>query len=158
MSTLKFSSWQDLNGDTIYDAGTLGAIGTWTDYTPALTASTDPTLGTGSITYGRYVQLNDLVIGTAYFVFGSGASAGSGNYNVSLPVAAVTGDVNVIAGHCWVYDSSVSTARHAILQTTTSTTGLMLLSDNASFVVASTVPFTFTTNDQIRVHFRYEAA
>jgi hypothetical protein len=148
----------DFSAGDVLTAADLNAIGTWTDYTPALTASTDPTLGTGSITYGRYVQLNDLVIGTAYFVFGSGASAGSGNYNVSLPVAAITGDVNIIAGHCWVYDSSVSTARNAILQPTTSTTTLMLLTDNPSFVVASTVPFTFTTNDQIRIHFCYEAA
>lgn len=146
------------SGDVL-TAADMNAIGAWTDYTPALTASTNPTLGTGSTTYGRYVQLNDLVIGTAYFAFGSsGASAGSGNYNVSLPVAASTANVNVIAGHCWVFQSSTSTARNAIFQPTTSTTGLMLLTDNASFVVAATVPFTFTNNDQIRVQFCYEAA
>lgn len=84
-------------------AGVVTAIegaagGTWTSWTPALTAATtNPTLGTGSSVDGRYFQIGKLVIASFTIQFGtSGFSAGSGEYRVSLPVAADT--TNLTAG------------------------------------------------------------
>jgi hypothetical protein len=61
-------------------------------YTPALTApTTNPTLGSGSSVVGRYVRGGRMVTVWVRIGFGSsGVSAGSGQYTVSLPVAAST--------------------------------------------------------------------
>lgn len=66
--------------------------GAWTAWTPALTAATtNPTLGSGSVQEGSYMQLGKLVIAHFNIQFGSsGQNAGSGEYRISLPVAAVT--------------------------------------------------------------------
>ena len=71
---------------------------TWTSWTPALTAATtNPTLGTGSSIAGRYCQIGKLVIASFTIQFGtSGTNAGSGEYRLSLPVAADT--TNLTAG------------------------------------------------------------
>lgn len=70
----------------------LQAFGAGTAYTPVLTASvTNPTLGTGSSSVGRYSVIGKRVFFSAEIILGTGATAGSGFYTFSLPVAARTG-------------------------------------------------------------------
>jgi hypothetical protein len=153
----------DVNGD-INATGNLRiggtAIGTWTSYTPTLTASvTNPTLGTGGSTYGLYTQINDLVVGTAYVAFGSsGASGGSGTLRVSAPVEIDTSDVSIITGFTMLYDASGTYFRTAAATWSTSTTFSFYTGNDSPSLVTSGTPFGWTSFDQIRVHFRYKAA
>jgi len=58
-----------------------------TAYTPTLTSTTSPTLGTGSSVIGRYQQVGHTLRGWFFITFGtSGAAAGAGFYQVSIPV------------------------------------------------------------------------
>lgn len=72
-----------------YVVANLKAIGdAWTSYTPSWTASTtNPTIGNGSLT-GAYLQAGKLIAFRARVLFGTTTTAGSGNYSLSLPVAA----------------------------------------------------------------------
>lgn len=70
-------------------------------YTPVLGAvTTPPTLGTGSVTQGRWARIShDLVYFSAYFQFGtSGTASGTGKYTVSLPFTAATTTVGFQVG------------------------------------------------------------
>lgn len=64
----------------------------WDSFTPALTAvTTDPTLGTGGLIVGRYIEIGGTVIAKYSVVFGTASTnAGSGEYRLSLPVPANT--------------------------------------------------------------------
>lgn len=73
----------------------------WTAYTPSLLASTtNPVLGTGGSAVADYIQIGKTVHYKGQIKFGtSGFSVGSGNYSISIPVAA-TGQTAV--GLMWV--------------------------------------------------------
>ena len=77
----------------------------WSTYAPVLTATvTSPTLGTG---YGKahYIRVGNLVMYGWFVTFGSGGSAGSGDYMVSLPVNGNFGN-DRRAGAIYLYDAS----------------------------------------------------
>jgi hypothetical protein len=95
-----------------------GAIKSWAA-TPTLTATTtSPTLGTASVRDGYYTWLpgNMLLYHFAVKFGSSGTNAGSGQYLISLPFAAV-GDVGngmpEAAGSGLIRDNSASDVRQA---------------------------------------------
>jgi hypothetical protein len=138
-----------------------GGGGTYSGYTPALTAvSSNPTLGTGSNAQGRYTQDGKHVVGYASIGFGSsGVGAGSGAYRVSLPVAArapVNFDGNLI-GHAYGFDSSAGLVRHMYLSYVTGTT-VQLTSTDGSAAVTEANPWAWAAGDVIIIQFDYEAA
>jgi hypothetical protein len=63
----------------------------WGIYTPAITVpagGTDPTLGTGAITFGRWTRHGSHATVGLYIAFGSsGEAAGTGIYEISLPAS-----------------------------------------------------------------------
>jgi hypothetical protein len=61
----------------------------WQGWTPALTASSsNPTLGSGAVTDGRYFQIGSLVIAVIDLRVGTTSwNAGSGTYSFSVPIA-----------------------------------------------------------------------
>ena len=62
------------------------ALPEWVDYTPDLLASvTDPTIGSGGQTLGRYALLGNTVVVIMDISFGTGHDDGSGTYSVTLP-------------------------------------------------------------------------
>ncbi len=76
-------------------------------YSVALTASTtNPTLGTGGSIVGNWCYVDAKVVWVdIYAQFGtSGTNAGSGQYRISLPVAAHAGSVNQCALRGHVFD------------------------------------------------------
>ena len=86
--------------------------GAWTSWTPALTATTtNPNIGTTGTALGHNVQTGKLVrfnavIGTA----GSGIAGGTGDYRLSLPVAAkASGSALVIVGNGYAFDGTFYT-------------------------------------------------
>ena len=129
----------------------------WGDWVPVLTAlTTNPTLGTGSIQSGRFVQdpRTRTVQGWGIIQFGtSGAAAGSGIYEISLPVPAVN-TLNVTLGPVMFNDSG--TIQHTGVGFLHTSGRLRLYIDDATDSASDTIPFTWTNNDAIRWSFMYE--
>lgn len=126
-----------------------------TSYTPTLTATTTPpTLGTGSTVSGRYVQLGKLVWFQALIVFGTSASAGSGIYSISYPVAADGSNFPIGSG--WLVDSNTSN-EYVVTCDGTDTAGIRMRSQLTG-VVDNDEPFTWADGDEIRISGWYVAA
>lgn len=148
-------------GQPAYDE-LVALAGARTTYTPALTAATtNPTLGSGSTTSGRYIQVGKFVVGEFLVRFGtSGTAAGSGNYYVSLPVAALVSGLSNPVGFSNTLQGTGWGDQKLYLQTSTT----------AQFVYAATwpngtitnvgnaTPAAWSTSHEIRGFFCYEAA
>lgn len=82
------------------------SFGVWSTYTPVLTAdTTNPSLGSVPTVVGRYAQFGKTVVWMASFITGgTGISAGSGSYHISLPVAQRGAFSNI--GQGWIYNGS----------------------------------------------------
>lgn len=148
-------------------ASALGMFGSWSYYTPNLTASTtSPTLGSGSTATGRYVQIGRFVAFHAFIQFGtSGVAAGSGIYGVSLPVAApnsiygatgtqqasFTGVTELKAGSSYVYaNTAISTTTASIYYTSAYPSGTQV-------TVGAGNPWTWAASNIIHMSGWYEA-
>jgi hypothetical protein len=135
-------------------------VGAWTAYTPTLTAvTTNPTLGTGGSATGRYTQVDKTVTGWATITFGSGFTAGSGIYSVSLPVAPLTTTIQAGSGRIKV----ASLYSRVNLFTTSTAVNLEyatnIVNGSVAYVASGAgAPGTWAANDEIRVWFSYEAA
>lgn len=122
--------------------------GALSSYTPSLTAtSSNPTLGTGSSVSGRYMRLGDIVFFQVLIVFGTGASAGSGFYEISYPVAS--SGPNFPVGSGWLVDSSTSNT-YVVTCDGSSTGGIRMRSQTGGLVTHSS-PFAWTDGDEMRV-------
>jgi len=100
----------------VLTAADMNGIGEWTSYTPVLTASTNPTLGTGSIQSGAYARIQNLIIYRFFIGFGtSGVNAGAGNYRISLPLASagVTSFYENNIGSVAFFDTSANSIYYA---------------------------------------------
>lgn len=128
--------------------------GYWKAYTPVWTATTtNPTTGNAIIT-GRYAALGQVVHMVIEFTYGSTSASGSGTWEFSLPPIPAA---NAIArGAAQLTDTG--TANYAAVAALSSTTKLVLMTTAipAGFV-GSTVPFTWATDDLIRLSLTYEA-
>ena len=77
------------NGDAVrYEQlvatdATVAALGTWTEWTPTLTASSSNPTASNVTAESRYMQIGKTVIGKAQMTV---SAAGSGNYRIPLPV------------------------------------------------------------------------
>lgn len=137
----------------------------WTSYTPVLTAATtNPTLGSGSVVSGRYTRIGKLVAYRFYIAFGtSGVNAGSGSYRISLPVSSTTtGGAGVLTmGSLFVYDSSTTNAYTGLMGNTSNATYLSDIyyaQGGALAALSNSTPWTWAASDQIRGFIIYEAA
>lgn len=159
---------EDITG-SVWPAGsqvTAGIVASeaWTDYTPALTGSTsNPVLGASSTAVGRFQKVGRTVNGWLKIKFGtSGTSFGSGNYQVSLPVAAATvaAGVTIIQGSGYLFDNSANTPFFIVpyQDNAFSSSVLQLIYTNATVTVTPTNPFTWANTDEVVIQFRYEAA
>ena len=136
-------------------------LGTWTSYTPALTASgTNPTLGSGSTATGKYNQIGKTVFGWAKIQFGtSGVAAGSGILRISLPIAAASAE-DQACGAGILTDSSANTA-YTIVPHIPNTGYVQLYqhqTSGATQVVFQDNPITVAASDRFLIHFTYEVA
>ena len=129
--------------------------GAWTSWTPVLTGSGgNPNLGsTGTIT-GRYCRIGNTIIAHGQFTFGgSGISAGTGNYQIDLPVNAAS--TNTASGSARLYDSSSGTHRTCTVFIYNADNSY-LIHDNT--ITSATAPWTWATGDSAEWHVIYEAA
>jgi hypothetical protein len=137
-----------------------GGFGTWASWTPSLTASvTNPTLGTGSVAQGRYVQNGKVVTAVAYFAFGtSGVSAGSGGYRCSLPVNAVNSGYPFAAGSGAFIDVSAANGYILIPQYEATTYVTFRVNGGGYGDWNASNPVAPSNSDQIHLMFQYEVA
>jgi hypothetical protein len=128
-------------------------------YTPTLTAATtNPTLGSGSVQAGEYVQTGRTVHGFAQVSFGtSGTAAGSGTYYVSLPVAAWSTTITIGSG--FMQDQDTGARKMCIPFTDTSTRVQIFYEAASGFPsVSNSAPWTWAAQDSIWFNFTYRAA
>ena len=91
-------------------AGELQVLGSVpATYTPALSSTgTTPTMGSGAVNDGLYTQQNNIAEVWFDIAFGSGMAAGTGYYQVSLPVNIDPGALDYMAvGKGMLYDDSL---------------------------------------------------
>jgi hypothetical protein len=131
----------------------------WTPYDPSLTGTTsNPTLGSGATADGWYYWLGSLVFVTGIIKFGtSGVSAGSGFYEISLPVDATTLTVGRRTGTAYVYDNSAQDFYDGICFINNNENGKVRISINSA-VVTNASPITFAASDEIGFTIVFEAA
>lgn len=131
--------------------------GAWTSWTPTLTASTtNPTLGTGSDASGRYAQINKSVFFYATFTFGTGAAAGTGSYQISLPITAKNA-LNVV-GSGWLYDSSANRLETCVVRLGATTYAWCYQTATSTYQTQAAQPWTWAQGDVITIFGTYEAA
>lgn len=141
------------------DSGGVTSGSPWTDYAPALTGLTsNPNMGSGATAQGHYYWLGALVVVEVILKFGtSGVSAGSGFYEVSLPVSARTQTVGRRTGSAYVYDNSAQDFYDGICFINNNETLKVRISINSA-VVQNDTPITFAASDEIGFTIVYEAA
>lgn len=146
-----------------------GTSWAWQSWTPTLTgASTNPTLGTNSVAEGRYTQIGKTVICQIDIKFGtSGTNAGSGNYYISLPVAAktaISGYQVMPIGFLRAYDASAGNGAVFFPEVETSTTAQLVYYQGIGGTapasgVAHNAPWAWSTSDVVCAGtITYEAA
>lgn len=134
--------------------------GAWNSWTPVLTGSTtNPTLGTGGTITGKYAQIGKLVTVRFQIQFGSGMSAGSGRYYMTIPVNAATYAVQGVAiGSLVAVDVSAVALWTGVVSLETAT-GVGFFATGGGFgMIGAAFPFTFASTDEIKGTFTYEAA
>lgn len=133
--------------------------GTYITYTPVITgSSSNPNLGsTGTIT-GEYTLVGDICFGEVTATFGgTGISAGSGRYIVTLPPeAAHSSRVGKSAGEGTVADSSASNTYVRGVILASSTTAQM--NDESAGAVGAASPMAPATGDIYTWNFAYRIA
>lgn len=137
-----------------------GGGSAWTTYTPTLTATTtNPTLGTGSTRSGRYIREGRKVTVLVNIKFGtSGTAAGSGFYEVTLPVDARAQTPGRQAiGSAYAWDNSGTDFADGIAFLDTGVQNRVRLSIDST-VVANGWPATWAANDELGFTVTYEAA
>lgn len=143
------STWQTIADPTVFTA--------WAAYTPVWTAaSSNPSLGNGTIA-GFYKQTGKTVSAYGRLLVGSTTTFGTGDWRISLPVTAQTTAGPSPVGSATAGDASATSAgsRPANTDLITNTTMRFV---SPSGVLAATVPFTWTTSDDVRWQITYEAA
>lgn len=158
---MTFDAFQILTADQL---NVLDATGT---YTPTLTATTtNPTLGTGSLQDGWFHRVGQFIQGGAIFQFGTtGADAGSGNYQISLPFPVSS----LLTGNGWGLASNLGVGAlrdNSDLSTTWDHGGVYLRSPdppiveiliNNTGIVGANNPWIWAASDAISISFVYLA-
>jgi hypothetical protein len=142
------------DGDVV-DAADLNTIaGAWDSFTVTFT---NLTLGNGTAV-GFYKQVGRVVCYRVQVTFGSTTSI-TGNVDIALPVTGAA----VLGVHQALFiDASPSTTYSGMAAPSTTVAQLRAMNSSATYTtlaaVAAAVPFTWTTNDIIRISGVYEAA
>lgn len=131
----------------------------WVAWTPALTASiTAPTLGTGSITEGRYRVQGKTVHVTGTIRFGTASvAAGSGTYRLSLPVAPSLAFRSNSLGIGTVLMRDANTSSAQVAAPDGINAGYVTLwAHGGTGNVGAAAPWTWAAQDRMSFAFTYE--
>lgn len=130
-------------------------------YTPSLTAATsNPVLGTGGSTAGRFILIGKLLFVQMSVTFGtSGVSEGSGTYLLSLPVSITTAATNRGFGvGRWVHDSTEVGVDLIANDSTTVVFSRRGTTTTTDDLVSNSSPFTWDASDSFQGSGVFEAA
>lgn len=121
-------------------------------FTPTLTATTtNPTLGSGSTSTGRYTLRNGIWCDVVFTIkFGSsGAAAGSGQYLIAAPFTAAN-DISVGVAACgaaYLRDDSSGAIKNAMTYISPNFSTISLVADNTT--VTNSSAWTWANLDSI---------
>lgn len=122
--------------------------------TPAWSSSgTQPSLGNGTWSH-KYVTLGKVTFASFELIMGSTTTFGTGEYRFSVPATAVSYELWV--GSAFLYDDSTASNRRTGAVRFLDSTTLLIYGSNGE--ISNTVPFTWATNDRIRMSITYETA
>ena len=132
--------------------------GAWTSWTPTWT---NLTVGNGTLT-ARYTQVGKTIRFRIALVFGSTTSI-SGAVSHSLPATAATHAGSLpINGYGSLLDSGIAAFPVYLVLTNTTTASVRTSTASGTYtgitIISATIPFTFSTNDEISITGEYEAA
>lgn len=133
----------------------------WVSWTPTWT---NLSVGNGTA-IAKYRQIGKLVVARLSLVFGNSTSV-SGDIIFTLPVtrAAFAGSAGLMPiGQGGALDASVPAAFSAVICTpSTTTANFRFMNSSATYVTrdgaTASVPFTWTTSDELAAQIVYEAA
>jgi hypothetical protein len=133
----------------------------WTAYTPTWSASTTPTIGSGSIV-GYYSKIGRTVTARIGIYAAANTTFGSGPYTFSLPfTAAVTGAATADPAHtgAWALSNNATfyTGTAAILQSAPTTVMGFINSFGSFFGNATPVTWTASTGTWFACTITYES-
>ena len=157
---------EDIQVHEVWDGGAWreiphrdGGGSAWSTYTPTLTATvSNPNMGSGATRQGRYIRYGRTVTVEVILIFGSGMSAGSGFYEISLPVTARTQANGRRTGSAYTWDNSGSgDFADGVAFINSGATDRVRLSIDSS-VVGHNAPWAWAANDEIGLTITYEAA
>lgn len=129
----------------------VGPLATWTAFTPTWTASTNPSIGNGTLV-ASYARFGTAVLYNMQLICGSTTTYGSGPWNFSLPVAGISGRLSPMAA--FIEDSGTGKRLGTTYHLTTTLMRVVVGTDE----VSSTVPMTWAVNDTLSVSGLYVAA
>lgn len=136
-----------------------GLQAAWDSWTPALTGTTNPTLGTGGSAVGTFSRMGKTIFGQGDVAFGtSGISVGTGGYAMSIPVACTATAVTLASkvGEGLFSDAS-GRSYHFDMIALSTTTCRLVEAFNGTFLSASS-PVVPAINDHYTFTFFYQAA
>lgn len=128
----------------------------WVAYTPVWSSTgTAPSLGNGTITgHWRRSTDSDLVITCGRLIMGSTSTYGTGNFLISLAVAASVTSQNEMQGSVYILDSGTQSRVGVCDLQSTST----LQFETSSGGITATSPQTWAATDVLRWWLAYEPA
>jgi hypothetical protein len=147
--------------------GPTGSFGftPWTTYTPTWSSSgaTQPAIGNGSVT-GRYVSLGATIVGEIRMVAGTvGFNRGTGKYFFSLPATAIAENFQPM-GQVVIRDEGPGLTYFGTAifnENNDNRVEMWVHGQTTSYdegtPVGFDVPFLFSSNDRILIHFQYES-
>jgi hypothetical protein len=131
--------------------------GAWTSYTPTYGGLT---VGNATNT-GKYIQIGKICFVTTKFVFGSTSIVTGSPIQQFMPITAANGDV-INVGNCWFLDAGTADYAGFVIKSTTAIVNVAAIGTAGTYgtppSTSSTIPFTWTTNDQMNLNYCYEVA
>jgi hypothetical protein len=136
----------------------------WTTYAPVFsTPGGSPSIGSGggAALTGRYKKIGRLCTVSGYLKFGtSGASAGTGEFRISLPFDAATVTDQAWVGAIYVNDTSAGASGHFHGATVVLSAGTyaVFYAGNAGAQVSGAAALSWAGGDSFRWEITYETA
>jgi hypothetical protein len=129
--------------------------GNWTAYTPTFT---NFTLGNGTIAFA-YSQIGKTIHVRGYILLGS-TSVVSGSVLMTLPINAQSASGQPIVGHAKMSDSGTASYGANVILNSGAAFAFVVANVSGTYPqiggISSTVPFTWTTNDDLTFQATYQ--
>jgi hypothetical protein len=148
------------NGDFLK---TTAGVPTWaplaySTYVPVWTSDGTPVALGNAVIAGRYIQIGKFVAGSIVLFMGSTTTYGTGNYYITLPVAANAGlSSEYPVAHLSLVDASSGNRYMGHIRLSTASVCGMEVSTSPASLVGATVPFTWAVGDTLMINFSYES-